>query len=106
MAKPKLTLYLRELPSCACYGRIFNAEYEGTRADTEEKFLAGINDASSDVAVVRFCSAREEDVENMLRLDALTGPLLIENRSVGNASNKCALRSLHNILCYRYAVMP
>lgn len=75
MAKRKLILYLKELPSCPCYGRIFNTEYETSIAYTEEEFLANIHSASADAAVVCFCSAREEDIVNVLRLDALSGPL-------------------------------
>lgn len=75
MAKRKLILYLRELPSCSCYGRIFNAEYETSIVHTEEEFFDSIQNAPADAAVICFCSAREEDVENVLRLDALAGPL-------------------------------
>lgn len=75
MAKRKLILYLKELPSCTCYSRIFNPEYETAVACTEEEFFANIHNLPADAAVVCFCSAREEDVENVMRLDALAGPL-------------------------------
>lgn len=40
-----------------------------------EEFFANIHNKPADAAMVRFCSTREEDVENMLRLDVNTGPL-------------------------------
>lgn len=75
MAKRKLILYLKEQPDCPCCDRIFNTEYETSMAYSEEEFFANMHNVPADAAVVCFCSAREEDIENVLRLDALTGPL-------------------------------
>lgn len=75
MAKRKLILYLKELPSCTCYGRIFNTEYETIVAYKEEEFFANLQNTPADAAVICCCSAREKDVENVLCLDALAGPL-------------------------------
>lgn len=75
MAKQKIILYSKELPDCPhCY-KIFNIEYETWIADTEEKFFTKLQNVPADAAIMCFCSAREEDVENVLRLDALTGPV-------------------------------
>jgi DNA-binding NtrC family response regulator len=75
MAKRKLILYLKELPNCPRCGRIFDAEYETSMAYTEEQFFAKLHNVPADAAVICFCSAREEDVENLLRLEAISGPL-------------------------------
>jgi AraC-like DNA-binding protein len=75
MPKPKLILYSQELPNCTCYERIFNTVFESQSADTVESFLSSIQTAKADAAVVRCCSAQEESVEELLRLDALAGPV-------------------------------
>ncbi len=43
--------------------------------ETEEKFLRKTADINADVAVLCFCFAQEKDVEELLRLEALSGPL-------------------------------
>jgi AraC-like DNA-binding protein len=75
MSKQKLILYSHGLQDCPCRDRIFSSEYETIIANTEEEFFSDIHNVPADAAVICFCSAREEDVENVLRLDALTGPL-------------------------------
>jgi len=75
MSNPKLVLYSKELSTCSCYQRIFNHEFEIVTSDTEEEFLSKARELNADVAVLCFCFAEEKDVEELSRLDALTGPL-------------------------------
>jgi AraC-like DNA-binding protein len=75
MSKPKLILYSHELPLCPCYDRIFRTEFEVETTHTEEEFLRQMQAETAEAAVVCFCSARKKDVEKLLRLEALSGPL-------------------------------
>lgn len=75
MPKPKLILFSPELPKCPCHNKIFNDEFETSIAATDEIFVANIHDLPGDAAIICFCSAREEDVEKVLRLEALAGPM-------------------------------
>ncbi len=77
MSKPKLIVYSQELASCPCFEAIFNTEFDAEPADTLQLFLSKIKASDPDAAVICFCSAREEDAEELLKLDALTGPLPI-----------------------------
>jgi len=75
MSKHKIILFCLERSNCPYHDRIFNDEYELITANTEEEFFAYIHTVPADAAVICFCSACEEDVKNVLRLDALTGPV-------------------------------
>jgi AraC-like DNA-binding protein len=75
MSKQKIILYSKELPDCPYCYEIFNSEYKTWIAKTEEEFFTKLQTVPADAAILCFCSAREEDVENVLRLDALTGPV-------------------------------
>jgi AraC-like DNA-binding protein len=74
MSKRKLILFSPELPNCSGHDTIFR-EYETLIGRTEEEFLDYLHDDPADAAVICFCSAREEDVEKVLLLEALTGPM-------------------------------
>lgn len=73
--KRRLILFSPALPNCPCHNRIFNTQYATFVADTEKEFISKIHTVPADAAVICFCSACEEDIEKVLRLDALTGPL-------------------------------
>lgn len=75
MPKPKLILYSQELPNCTCYERIFNTVFANEAVETVEDFLRRLQTTKADAAVVCCCSAPEESVEELLRLEALAGPL-------------------------------
>lgn len=75
MLKPQLILYSKELSSCSCYTRIFNHEFEIIATSTEEEFLQKSKNTKANVAVLCFCFAEEQDVKELSRLEALTGPL-------------------------------
>ena len=75
MSKRKLILFSPELPNCPGHNKIFIDEYEISIASTGEGFFANVQNVPADVAVVCFCSAREEDVVDVLRLEALAGPM-------------------------------
>lgn len=75
MSKHRLILFSPELPNCPCHDTIFNSEYETSIASKEEEFFNYIHNDPADAAIICFCSASEEDVENVLRLDALIGPI-------------------------------
>jgi AraC-like DNA-binding protein len=75
MPKPKLILYGRELSTCTCYYRIFNHEAELFVTGTAKEFLRKIGEINFDIAVLCFCFAEEKDVEELSRLEALSGPL-------------------------------
>ncbi|MGH7596289.1 MAG: helix-turn-helix domain-containing protein [bacterium] len=75
MPKPKLILYSQELPNCTCYEPIFNTVFANEAAETVEDFLHRLQTTEAAAAVVCCCSAQEESVEELLRLEALAGPL-------------------------------
>jgi AraC-like DNA-binding protein len=75
MPKPKLVLYSKELSNCSCYSRIFNHEFEMVTTETEKEFLKKSRNINANVAVLCFCFAKEQNVEELLRLEAITGPL-------------------------------
>lgn len=72
---PKLILYSQEHDDCTCYKNLFNHQFESVITDSEDKFLDQVRSTSADAAVVCFCSAREKDAEEFLRLESLAGPL-------------------------------
>jgi AraC-like DNA-binding protein len=75
--KQRLILYSRELKNCPYYSRIFNSEYEIITAKSEGDFYKNIYNKPIDAAVVCFCSAQENDIDNLLRIDAMTGPVAV-----------------------------
>lgn len=75
MPRPKLILYAQELATCPCHARVFNHEFEMVSTETAEDFLKKAKHVNADVAVLCFCSAEETDVEELSRLDTLTGPI-------------------------------
>ncbi|NIT56220.1 MAG: hypothetical protein GWN00_08265, partial [Aliifodinibius sp.] len=77
MHKPNLLLFGKELSSCICYQRIFNHEFETVATETEEEFLRELGEVNADAAVLCFCFAEENEVEELSRLKALTGPLSV-----------------------------
>lgn len=74
MAKPKLIIF-SQLPQCPCYDKIFNTKFKTFVADTENEFLNKIKNLTFDAAIVCFCSTRDKDARNLLRLDVLSGPM-------------------------------
>ncbi len=75
MSKPKLLIYSEQLANCSCFHTVFNTKFEAEVTYQETHFLKKIQEENVDTAVVCFCSAQEKDVERLLRLDALTGPV-------------------------------
>lgn len=75
MSKQKIILFSTELADCPCHDDIFNTDYETLVTYSEEQFFAQLYDSPADAAVLCFCSAREEDVDILLRLDVLSGPV-------------------------------
>lgn len=73
--KQKLILYSPELTDCPHFSRIFNEEYKIITAQSEGEFIKGIKNLQVDVAIICFCSADENNIESLLRLDVLTGPV-------------------------------
>ncbi|MEJ2613570.1 MAG: AraC family transcriptional regulator [Ignavibacteriaceae bacterium] len=70
-------MYSVEMADCPHYSTMFNEDYDIITAKTETEFFHKIHYLSVDGAIICFCSAREYDVENILRLDALTGPIAV-----------------------------
>jgi AraC-like DNA-binding protein len=75
MAKPKLVLYARDLVNCPCRDGIFDHDFELVTTETEDDFLKKIRHVGTDVAVLCFCSAEEEDVRALSQLSSITGPI-------------------------------
>jgi AraC-like DNA-binding protein len=75
MAKPKLVLYAQDLANCPCHDRIFGHDFEIVTTEAEGDLLKKVRDIDADVAVLCFCSAEEEDVEVLSRINSLTGPI-------------------------------
>ncbi|MCG8553977.1 MAG: hypothetical protein MJD61_01625, partial [Proteobacteria bacterium] len=75
MSKPKLVLYSQELKNCSCFRTLFNTAFQAEPAETEDTFLHRVQEGKADAAVVCCCSAREQDAEELLRIEALAGPL-------------------------------
>lgn len=77
MLKKKIVLYSIEMVDCPHYSTMFNEDYDIIIAKTEREFFHKIQYLSIDGAIICFCSARGHDVENILRLDALAGPVAV-----------------------------
>lgn len=75
MTKPKLILHSKTLSNCACQIRALNHEFEIIVTHTEAQFLQTLKDISADIVVLCFPFAEESNIEELLRLDALSGPI-------------------------------
>ncbi|MFQ5485328.1 MAG: helix-turn-helix transcriptional regulator [Desulfobacterales bacterium] len=75
MSNPKVVLFSEQLPSCPCYERMFDTQFETFVAKVEGGFVRVVQTKRADVAVVCCCSSKKERVAQMLRLDALSGPV-------------------------------
>lgn len=76
-SKFKIILFSREITNCACYNKIFNGEFDTSVTDKENDFSDKIQNQRANAGIVCFCSAKEKDVDELLRLDALSGPMPI-----------------------------
>jgi AraC-like DNA-binding protein len=70
-----LVLYAQRLSTCSCYESIFHPEFEVVTIQTESELLKTVKRVSADVVVLCFCSAEENEVRDLVRLKALTGPM-------------------------------
>jgi AraC-like DNA-binding protein len=77
MPKPRLIVYSQEISKCSCFEAVFNTGFEAETAETSKQLLDKIRTFRPDTAVVCFCSAHERDADELLKLDALTGPLRV-----------------------------
>jgi AraC-like DNA-binding protein len=75
MSKHKILLFCKELKKCLYHNCIFNKEYEILTTNTEEEFLTYLKNIPVDAAIICFYNADTQDVEKLLSLDALTGPI-------------------------------
>jgi AraC-like DNA-binding protein len=75
MTKRKLILFSQEIKHCHCHDKIFKRHYETYTTALESEFLELISNTPADAAIICSCSAREEDLEQMMRLDAIAGPI-------------------------------
>ena len=74
-SKPKIVHFSQALSSCLCYNRIFHTEFETDSTDSYDEFLKKLRDADADAVVVCFCSAQDQDIDELLKLDALAGTI-------------------------------
>ena len=72
MSKPKLIIYNQKSPGCSCFENIFNSEFMTELVGTPEQLLSKMKTYNPDAVVKCYCRAREKDVPELLRLDALT----------------------------------
>ena len=77
MVKQKLILCSCEFPDCSRFSNIFNTEYETVVAKSEREFSYDIYNLPADGAIICFCTAREDNVNKLLRLHALAGPIAV-----------------------------
>ncbi len=75
MPKPEIVLFSPEISFCSCFESLFNTVFKARPSSTEAEFLQKIQSAEADAAVVCLCSAQAEDVDTLLRLESLAGPL-------------------------------
>ena len=75
MSKHRILLFCPEQKKCIYHNFIFNREYEILTANIEEQFFNYLKKLPVDVAVICFYSANVKDIEKLLSLDALTGPI-------------------------------
>jgi len=75
--RQKLIIYSWELQNCPHYSRIFNSEYEIIIPKTETEFFNSIHNLSVDAAIICFCSALVDDVNKLVRLQALSCPVTV-----------------------------
>lgn len=74
-SKPKIVLYSQEHANCTCYENIFNHQFETVITGSEDEFLERLRTSPADAAVVCFCTAKEKNAEEFLKLESLAGPL-------------------------------
>ena len=75
MSKHRILLFCPEQKKCIYHNFIFNREYEILATKIEEKFLNYLKKLQVDAAIICFYSANVQDVEKLMSLDALTGPI-------------------------------
>ncbi len=101
MRKHTIIIHSPQLPNCPNQKKIFNSGFQILAAQKEEQFLAGIRDLPADAAIVCFCSANEEDMARLERLNVCAGPLpvLTCSRSLNpEFIRKAALRGVDRFL--------
>lgn len=75
MLKRKLVLFSPKEPDCPNHDKIFQTYFEIMAASSEKEFLDVLSSIPADVAVICLCAPSNEDIESLIFLDALTGPI-------------------------------
>ena len=75
MSKHIILLFCPEQKACIYQNCIFKKEYEILTTNIEDKFLTYLKNIPVDAAIICFYSADVRNVEKLLSLDALTGPI-------------------------------
>lgn len=75
MPVPKLILYSSTFSTCPCHKWMFSREFELNITQTRQEFLLNIKNINADVIVLCFCTAEEKDIEDLLHLEAFSGPI-------------------------------
>jgi AraC-like DNA-binding protein len=75
MLKHRILLFCPEQKKCIYHDYIFNKDYEILTTNTEKQFLNYLKKFPVDAAIMCFYSAEVLDVEKLLSLDAITGPI-------------------------------
>lgn len=75
MSKHRILLFCSEQKKCIYHNFIFNKDYEIVTTNNEEKFLYYLKKLPVDAAIICSYSANVQDVEKLLSLDVLTGPI-------------------------------
>jgi len=75
MSKHRILLFCPEQKKCIYHNCIFIKEYEIFTTNIEENFITYLKNIPVDAAIICFYSANVQDVEKLLGLNALTGPI-------------------------------
>jgi len=83
---PKIAIFAPQIPDCSCWKCLFNTEFEVEAFRSETDFIKNVRQESTDIAIVCLCSSPESEVDNIIRLEALSGakPLLTCSKSLNH----------------------
>ena len=71
--RPRVVVFSPEISNCTCWGRLFNTEFEAQAVHSEADFIRKARQESTDAAIICLCSAQESEIDDLVRLEALSG---------------------------------
>jgi AraC-like DNA-binding protein len=102
-SKPKIIVLSPQISDCVCWGRLFNTEFEAKAVRTETDFIKKARQESTDAAIICICSSPENEIDNIIRLETLSGikPLLTCSKSLNpDFVKNAAVNGVNRFLLY------